>query len=171
MARCIDEGCRCEIEDRYCFCPYCGTDNRAPEARDPVGGHDHSFPGENCLYCVRCGELSDDVAGKGRTWRIRTAVGKILACVLMGALGLWVRILTVSPEAATPFAKWCQARWYQPSPGHDGDLLSRHGGIVSAVLIVVALVWAPIPLIQLFCRPAWPPELMDSANREPDSQP
>ncbi len=58
MVSCVSSTCRQVIEDEYSFCPFCGTDNRPPTHRMPVGHHTHIYP-EGAKYCVSCGALDE----------------------------------------------------------------------------------------------------------------
>jgi hypothetical protein len=116
MVHCTNASCRGEIEESYCFCPYCGTDNRAPESRRPVGGHVHEYPSNNCAYCVICGEGYDDRFAIGRKKRKKIGLSLIAASLALVVFAAWVWSLTNLPPAETKstLARWCQETFLVP---------------------------------------------------------
>jgi len=55
MVHCVSEDCRQELDEKWSFCPYCGTDNRPPEDRTGVDDCVHEFF-DSRGFCVLCGE-------------------------------------------------------------------------------------------------------------------
>jgi len=90
MTTCLSSSCRQIIEDDYSFCPYCGTDNRPPTHRMPVGHHTHLYP-EGSKYCVSCGALDelriiravDAEKGKKITWIGSSILGAAILLFLI----------------------------------------------------------------------------------------
>lgn len=89
MVPCVSSSCGRLIEDEYAFCPFCGSDNRAPLQRVQVGFHTHIYPEEG-KYCATCGcldELLIERAIDAQQGRKTTLIG---GAVLGGALLLFI---------------------------------------------------------------------------------
>ncbi len=55
VVRCVLQDCRKELEESWNFCPRCGTDNRPPEHRPPIGTCVHEYINGKG-FCVLCGQ-------------------------------------------------------------------------------------------------------------------
>jgi len=61
-ARCV--GCHEVIDPAWAFCSDCGADNRAPENREAIAFHSHTYPSHQ--HCIVCGQAVPDVDDMGR---------------------------------------------------------------------------------------------------------
>jgi len=80
VVRCINSNCRKEIDEQFYYCPYCGTDNRAPENRFEPADHQHQYPAAGAYFCVWCGDQRGKTYLVARPWRKPL----LAACISLG---------------------------------------------------------------------------------------
>lgn len=164
MPNCVSEYCRRQVDERWAFCPYCGTDNRPPDRRDPVGEHRHQFLAKNAGCCLVCGEPADEPYIFKRVWRVR------ISLIFLGlALFLILSLIDIQMAHAgktVPFKDWILS-WYDnpvthrrryrgtytTALGSDVSLWLGVGAVLVGVLSIAMLLKAPLRYFER--RPIW----------------
>ena len=150
MVHCVSETCKEELDQKWNFCPYCGTDNRPPEYRPRARNCRHDFVIVTG-YCVDCGaKFGGSPSRSFGAWRIRLGVSGIVAGVvfLVGAYLIW----RVHSQGHGPGYEWIRT-WYDETytrMGKYGNPVTRYRGVdvISWLsLIGLALIFIGIRII------------------------
>lgn len=139
MPNCVSEHCRKQLDERWPFCPYCGTDNRAPDQHYVVPEHKHEFlSGWN--YCLRCGEAADEPYGMKRVWRVRLALVVLAVALFLGFSVFDLQLANMGKPAL--FKDWILS-WYHSPISH----YSRYGRSYTTELGSDASWWIAVAAI------------------------
>ena len=116
MVHCVSDTCREELDQKWNFCPFCGTDNRPPEYRPKIRNCRHEFIKADG-YCVDCGrKYGVPYEVSARTWQVRLGLG----AMVLGALVLLAAFLIgrIHSQGHGPGYAWIQTWFDQPYITH-----------------------------------------------------
>ena len=138
MVHCVSASCRQEISESWSFCPYCGIDNRAPEARSPIRNCGHVFS-PTSSFCIYCGAGREGQFSRSQ-WSIQ-----ILLCVLAifaGILSFTAAFLIwwIHGHPTTSGYEWVHS-WYDQTYvryGRYGSSYPRQRGVEDLQMMVMA---------------------------------
>jgi hypothetical protein len=119
---CVSSSCRKPIESTWDFCPYCGSDNRAPSDQPGVDPHKHQFL-QGLGYCLLCGEAHDEPYAMSGRWRVRLATCLLLLSLLLGFLILNIQMAGNNRPA---IAKSWIRTWYDQPVSHRSKYSGRY---------------------------------------------
>jgi hypothetical protein len=142
MVKCVNPVCRKQIDEQFYFCPYCGTDNRAPENRTELADHKHQYPGAGPYFCVWCGDQAGQVHLVRKSLRKPLLlIGLSVVCAYVLLLGA-VAFATYSPSKPHlfGFGEWSRTE-IQTHSSRYGDQTTTKG---ANLLLMSALIPAVI---------------------------
>jgi hypothetical protein len=112
MVHCVSDTCREQLDQKWNFCPFCGTDNRPPEYRPKIKNCRHEYVSATG-YCVDCGhKYGADYGASLAVWQVR---GGILLMAL-GALLIVAAFLIgqIHSQGHGPGYEWIRSWFDQP---------------------------------------------------------
>lgn len=142
MVRCISPSCRKEIDEQFYFCPFCGTDNRAPENRFEPADHQHQYPAARSYYCIWCGDQRGVNYLVSRPWRkplLHMAIG--VALLVATTVGITAfTTYSASKPGLFGFGKWCRTPVEVHSRRHSTYMSTNGLELIKYELLGVMLV-------------------------------
>jgi len=156
MAQCINVNCRKTIDDQFAFCPYCGTDNRAPDKRLQPKSHQHQYPAAGPYFCVECGVQQGKATKVNRPANnvVRTIVVSIGCAYLLLILVTWYATFQSSQPRLLGFGDWCRSQKVMDSTQMNQPMTK--GGYLLSFLIGTPVVTAMIAMrfrrLRRICR-------------------
>jgi hypothetical protein len=113
MVHCVSPSCREELDQKWNFCPFCGTDNRPPEYRPKIRNCRHEFIKAEG-YCVDCGRKYG-IAGAGMpVGPLRFRLGLASIAVGLVTFAAAFLIFKVHMQGHGPGYDWIKS-WYDES--------------------------------------------------------